>query len=418
MEDTQDELLQITQLAADIRSIDPGQDPSSLLRQIGKGSDETVWTALLGYFLNPDADHGLGTAFLTQYLQELHDAGVGPVDPATTPISEAEVVIEPYAGGRRADVLIHRPNDWFVLIEGKVGAEIGSNQLISYINSDRIGSGVDVPDIPDSRQCYVFLTLPSRESEPIPSAFHHQTWDCLLTCINEVRNDPALSHVTQSKLNEFAITIEQTMTNHDIDRQTQLEYTMLFNEYRDAIEKAQKGPQRLAEEVRAEWPDVVRSERCNPETWANSPEDDDWHAKDSGADNSHIFRTNWKTDPRILDLHLEIEPTPALNMRKVYERSRFRICLQSHKNDKARPLFKEKFYEVFEGDERYNDTVYIKPQRHQQMTFTETKFEFELGEPEQGYYSRLADALDGHAEFAKRLDSIVAEVRDEYQSTD
>jgi hypothetical protein len=102
-------------------------------------------------------------------------------------------------------------------------------------------------------------------------------------------------------------------------------------------------------------------------------------------------------------------------MRKVYEKSKLLICLQTHKNDQARPLFKQKFYESFGEDERYNDIVYIKPQRHQQMTFTETQFEFELGDPDRGYYSRLADALDGHAEFAKKLDDIVAEVRDEYE---
>lgn len=418
MEDQEDKLLQITQLAAEIRSIDPSHDPSSLLRQIGKGSDETVWTALLGYLLDPDADHGLGIGFLGQYLQILYDAGVGPVDPDTTSISEAEVVIEPNAGGRRADVLIYRPDDWFVLIEGKVGDEIRPNQLTDYARADRIGSAVDIPEISECRRCYVFLTLPSRESESIPSAFYHQTWDSIHTCINEVRKDSTLSQLTQGKLNEFAITIDQTMTNHDIDRQTQLEYTKLFNEYRDAIEKAHKGPQKLAEEVRAEWPEVIRSDRCNPETWADTPKNDNWHAKDSSADNNHVFRTNWKAEPRILGLHLEVEPTSNFNMRKVFEKSQFRIYLQSHEVNKALPLFREKFYEAFEGDKRYDDTVYIKPHRQDRQTFTETQFEFEPGEQGRDYYSCLAEALDMHEEFAKKLDDIIAEVREEYNPND
>jgi len=418
VENQEDILLQITQLAAEIRSIDPSHDPSTLLQQIGKDSDETVWTGLLGYLLDPNADHGLGIGFLGQYLQILYHAGVGPVDPDTTPVSEAEVVIEPYAGGRRADVLIYRPDDWFVLIEGKIGDEIRRNQLTDYAKADRIGSAVDVAEISESRRCYVFLTLPSRESETIPPAFYHQTWDSILTCINDVRKDPTLSQLTQSKLNEFAITIEQTMTNHDIDRQTQLEYTKLFNEYRDAIEKAHKGPRKLAEEVRAEWPEVIRSDRCNPETWSDTPKNDNWHAKDSSGDNSHVFRTNWKVEPRILGLHLEVEPTPASNMREVFEKSQFRIYLHSHEDKKARPLFTEKFYEVFEKDNRYDDTVYIKPYRQDRETFTETQFEFEPGEQGRDYYSRLAEALAMHEEFAKKLDDIVAEVREEYNPDD
>ena len=386
----------LIECVAEARSVSSSRITETLLSQIGKESDEKIWTDLFAYFCDPDADHNLGSEFLDSYLQRLNEIGNSPVDPEVTSIADTKVIAQPRLEGRNADVLIYQPDSWVILIEGKVGADVDSDKLSDYADASRIEGGIKVEEMEDVT--YILLTLPEGDYEKASDTeFCHHTWEEVLLCINEVRTNLTLNDITKGKLNEFGVTMERKMGK--IDRSEQLRYAELFDDYRDEIEEVYGAPQKLAEEVMNNWEGIIETGKCSPET-------DGWVLKKSSADNNHIVREGWNYDE--LSLHLEVTPTDAYEERKVFEEGRFRIRLQSHEKDGIRSEFKEGFYEKFEGGEHSESNVHIKNKRSGgQATFTETEYGFNVGGNKDDYYSRLEDAIDDHAKLCQEVDRIV-----------
>lgn len=96
--------------------------PRTLLGALGLEGFELRMTSGLAWLLRPDGHHGLGPAMLQRVLMEL---GVrDEVDPSLTRV----VVEETRGGDTRADLVVYAPT-WTIVIEAKVYAVEGPNQL-------------------------------------------------------------------------------------------------------------------------------------------------------------------------------------------------------------------------------------------------------------------------------------------------
>jgi hypothetical protein len=107
----------------------------NVFRVLQVSHKESAHSNLLAELLSPQGDHGQGTLFLSSFLRLLQNAG------ALKALTKNN--IEAWAGamvvhrettiiGGRCDLTIHAPKRLFVIIENKIHADEGDEQLARY----------------------------------------------------------------------------------------------------------------------------------------------------------------------------------------------------------------------------------------------------------------------------------------------
>jgi len=136
--------------------------PRTLLAALGVQYRELAMTAGLAWLLRPDGHHGLGSAFLDQFLARLgvHSSG-SDVD--------VQVVVEEQRGDTRADLVVYG-DTWTVVVEAKTFAGEQEEQL------DRLHEHWQHEPVP----YFVFLTRGVREMRTArrsSEAWQPLTWE-------------------------------------------------------------------------------------------------------------------------------------------------------------------------------------------------------------------------------------------------
>lgn len=126
-------------------------------------------SAILGWLLNPNGNHGIGDWFLKAFLSEALKGTKLPIsalDVFSSELSSANVYIE----HDNIDILIEIPNEkWIFIIENKVGSKQSKNQLKKYreLMEKRFSPKSDSKDKEEKKYkiCGVFLTLNYEEPD-------------------------------------------------------------------------------------------------------------------------------------------------------------------------------------------------------------------------------------------------------------
>ncbi len=141
---------------------DPLRCPISLFRTMDYGRLETAHTRTLAWLLDPQGEHGFGKTLLAALLRRL--PGGDCADPLRVNRVECEYPIDGSGDKGRLDVLVEgawkdgERGDWVLVIEAKVDAWEGEDQLLKYeawLRSNAAGREV----------FRVFLTPDGREPE-------------------------------------------------------------------------------------------------------------------------------------------------------------------------------------------------------------------------------------------------------------
>jgi hypothetical protein len=121
---------------AELSDDDPLKCPISLFRTMDYGRLETAHTRTLAWLLNSEAEHGFGTTLVAALLRCLSgkDCSAGlQIDRV-----QSEVLIDGVGDKGRLDVLAEgtwekgKPGDWVLVIEAKIDAGEGEDQLQKY----------------------------------------------------------------------------------------------------------------------------------------------------------------------------------------------------------------------------------------------------------------------------------------------
>jgi len=148
----------LTQAVIDVRSLavlfDGIRTPLQCLRAVGGlcnpwriarlGRDEVRSTAVLAWLLNPAGDHGLGNVLLGAMMAHVHRV---QVQIPHAPLGRVSVIREARLnsdGSNRVDIELRSNSPggaFYLLIEAKIDAPEGPEQIVRYVKSAELGAG-------------------------------------------------------------------------------------------------------------------------------------------------------------------------------------------------------------------------------------------------------------------------------------
>jgi hypothetical protein len=139
---------------ADFEKIQRRHSRFNIFDAIGASRNELRHSNFLAWLFDPIANHGLGSRFLREFLRRVSEKSNGHRDVPrmlefiVADLDDAVVSRELYS----IDILIDLPSiNTLVVIENKIGAKAGENQLSRYRNTAE-------QKFPNHRKIYVFLT--------------------------------------------------------------------------------------------------------------------------------------------------------------------------------------------------------------------------------------------------------------------
>ncbi|MGI9306187.1 MAG: PD-(D/E)XK nuclease family protein [Gammaproteobacteria bacterium] len=148
----------------------------TVLNQGNSRLHETSISAVLAYFLNPKADHGLGSAFLQAFLNH---RGINKLLPENYSVVKSEVELErAFPGNNNIDIVIDLCNDsgeivHCLIIENKINPDAANEtQLTRYYKAAR-----GYEDYNKNRKVaitVVFIT-PAKKAKKLTDEFNHLT---------------------------------------------------------------------------------------------------------------------------------------------------------------------------------------------------------------------------------------------------
>lgn len=114
---------------------------------------ETVHTQFLADLLNPSGTHGQGVLFLEHFLSTIRRDDLKALLPSRA--GQVWVTAEfRLDSGKRPDIALSCPHQFFVVIENKIGSDASEGQLQNYRDwLDRF------PALDEARRVLVFLTV-------------------------------------------------------------------------------------------------------------------------------------------------------------------------------------------------------------------------------------------------------------------
>lgn len=258
--------------------------PQTTLQLQNRADVEEAWQNYLQYFLNPDANHGLGTDALTRFLQHLDSLAADPLPTRVSGDIKVEAEVES-PNGNRPDIVIHEPGEFFVCCELKLYASEGPNQTKRYVTDEYIGRTVK-REFPDHGHHYVYIRRPGHTTS-YADEFFDITW-------RDVRNslEPLITNGqgryptrTTAQLADFLDTIQQDMTQDEHIKTAQEKMELYFNHI-DAIREAEDGLETVYEYELQHWRRRF-IENYLPDNWS-----EEWHTNPDR--NGQIYHTTWR----------------------------------------------------------------------------------------------------------------------------
>lgn len=192
---------------------------------------EIKHTKFLGFLLDPNESHQLGTKFLWTFLTKLMAAGVRDLDLISLDTEYTRINIEYNLKGGRIDLLLEIPKGdeiTIIAIENKIRAQEGSCQLQTYKN--KINT-----KFPNNPKKYIYLTL-DREESSDPAWINVTYADTVIPAIKELlsASEETLSNYLRFILQDYIEIIEEDENGYDSAMQI---YNLINREVIDRIKE-------------------------------------------------------------------------------------------------------------------------------------------------------------------------------------
>jgi hypothetical protein len=264
----------------------PEPPPQTTLQLQGLADIEDAWQNYLKYFLNPEANHGLGTDVLVEFLRGLNNISDKEVP---TRVSE-DVEVDDEVGSPNdniPDIVIQDPGEFFVCCELKLYSSEGDNQTQRYISDNYIGNTLK-EQFPKHGQHYVYIRRPDRP-QARARGFVNITWRQVREWFKPLLTDNQGRYPTRTtaQLADFLDTIQQDMTQDEHIQTAQDKMRLYFN-HEDAIREAREGLETVYEYEMQNWRRRF-VEGYLPENWS-----EDWHTNPSKY--GQVYHTKWRQD--------------------------------------------------------------------------------------------------------------------------
>ncbi|QLH83844.1 PD-(D/E)XK nuclease family protein [Halosimplex pelagicum] len=462
----------LNELENRLREINPDPvQPKTSLEIIGRARYEDYWTEMLGYFLDPTQPHGLDDRILIPVLQEI--AGTVPdklPDSATERKPGATVTVETQVSmydaadddnPPRIDLGIWAEEEWFVLIEIKVGASESGTQTQTYYECSHF-SDSHIPKTDFQSKNYVYLALDEHTAPTAngPNEFQVVTW----RTIQEVLDDqlPNLYLDTPSETS-LQLTEFKRLLDNVLEPLSGQEYDRIFNqaklytEYPDIVKQTApqsatpetrsqhseefaelsqfydaelnsvyNAPRRFMQAERDKW--ITKFEKYNPELAS------DWRLETPDTGNPMIARPWWHLSD---GGHLHFQHSLFRDeVHDDYEIDTFNpdeLQFEFHlhsRDQEACEQFRQKFSDKMDESDLVKETIPRQANKKQWQSQSSSKFTqeyihacYELDEFDQeGYYNTLATAVKDHEPFANAVDEVCEEtfraMDDHYEISD
>jgi hypothetical protein len=264
----------------------PDPPPKTTLQLQNQADVEGAWQNYLQYFLNPDANHGLGIDALLQFLRGLDDVSS---EDFPTRLSD-DVVVEAEVSSPNnniPDIVIQEPGEFFVCCELKLYSSEGQNQTTRYVNDNYIGS-TQKNQFPEHRRYYVYIRRPGRPRADADE-FLNVTWLQLQEWLKPLSfsNQGRYPSRTTAQLADFLDTIQQDMSQDEHIQTAQEKMELYFN-HEDAIREAREGLNTVYEHEEENWRRRF-VEGYLPDNWTEN-----WHTNPSKY--GQIYHSKWRQD--------------------------------------------------------------------------------------------------------------------------
>ena len=337
---------------------------------------EVYVTRLLRYFLDPEEPHGMGTEFLSAFLDHLPaecDFQEDTYDLSDVKVETQVKISDAKDSGRDnvstrvgyADLVLEVQDEWFLVIELKFAAGEnkydgdGRAQTEFYYDAPWIGNQRKTEY--DSGKYYLYLHQ-TNKPEAVEGSFANLTWEELTTDLMEdflATNGPRLPQRTVRQLREVVDDIKgiSGMSNQQENRQEKVE---LYLEHYEAITEVSEAFDSRWDEFTEEWwsrlLQTIDTEEIKS-TWDSTEGTDDW---------AYLFKHGWWRNQDTLDpiqgddedetvrigfLHrLDHHRELAVGERTL--KFQFRNCPPNRHLTNEQTTFRDAFYENFEGRRR------------------------------------------------------------------
>lgn len=396
---------QLGELKTAIDKIPSPEPPPQTTLQIQNLADaEGAWQNYLQYFLNPDANHGLGIDALIQFLRGLNTA---TAEEFPTRVSD-DVVVEAEVSSpndNRPDIVIQEPGEFFVCCELKLYSSEGQNQTQRYFEDNYIGT-TQKRQFPEHGHHYVYIRRPSHPSAKAPE-FVSVTWKQVQEWLKPLilNNQGRYPTRTTAQLTDFLDTIQQDMTEDEY-METAQEKMKLYFAHEDAIREAEQALDTVYDYEVSNWRRRFVKHYL-PENWGPN-----WHTNSNRY--GQIYHTKWRQDGElaISDADVEMHLVHLIRNKDSFEDGHLTMQLRWPGESRYRERFKELFVsERFEerlesrlaehNIEKTADYSYSNPR------FIEKIYPVAKSELPESYYETLQQAAREHIEVAPVINEIL-----------
>jgi len=406
---------QLSELETGIAKIPSPEPPPQTTLQIQNQSDvEAAWQNYLKYFVNPDANHGLGTDAIVEFLRGL-DSETNEKVP--TRVSD-DVEVDDEVGspnGNIPDIVIQDPGEFFVCCELKLYSSEGENQTQNYYDDDYIGKTLK-SQFPEGGRHYVYVKRPDSPKADC-SEFVNITWKQVQEWFEPLllNNQGRYSSRTAAQLSDFIDTIQQDMTQDEHIQTAQKKMELYFN-HQDAIKEAKRGVEIAYEYEKENWRRRF-IEGYLPENWS-----EDWHTEPSKY--GHIYHSKWRQDGGLAkeNTKIRLHFVHLIRNQSSFEDGELTFQLRMPNGGDYRDQFKELFV-----SDRFSDQLDLTLGEHDinkkadyslnNPRFTEKVYSVDRTDLPESYYEVLQQAAREHIQVAPEineiLDTAIEEVENE-----
>jgi hypothetical protein len=378
--------------------------PRTTLQVQNRADVEDAWQSYLGYFLNPNAPHGLGKDVLHRFLAGLDEVAV---ESFPTHLSDNIVVEEEVSSpnDNRPDLVIQTPGEFFICCELKLYSSEGEHQTERYASDSHIGA-VQKSRFPEEGHHYVYIRRPGHKTAD-SEAFVDVTWTQVRDWIEPLvlKNRGRYPARTIAQLTDFLDTIQHDMTQNEHIKTAQEKMRLYFN-HEDAIREAKHGLDTVYDYELDNWRRRFRDEYL-PENWGP-----DWHTNPDR--NGQIYHRKWRQDERLAidDSQIRMHFVHLIRDKSSFTDGELTMQLRWPGESPYRKQFKELFVSDQFADQldtrlgEYNidklaDYGYSNPR------FTEKVYSVVKPELPDSYYETLQVATREHLHVAPVINDIL-----------
>ncbi|OYR52608.1 hypothetical protein DJ73_10185 [Halorubrum sp. Ea1] len=272
----------LEQLSGAVQQIPtPPSNPESVLSILGEARSETSWEALLTYFLNPTAPHGIDTDILSAFFDTISATTQSNLSPRSHQLSEVEIETQIVADDGVPDLLLWVPDEWFCCVELKSHSAESNDQTLRYATSESLGP-LTVGDFDPTDRHYLYL-VPEATPPPASDAFATLHWEAVVGQMRTVLNENRGRYPVKSsaQLADFLDTIDDELNMTDQERY-QREKAQLVIDHNDALQ-----------EVLTALDDVVTAEIASWQDDFADVADSSWNAELAGNKYARVYRDEW-----------------------------------------------------------------------------------------------------------------------------